>query len=109
MNKQSNLKHARKMVLVSYEDNYDVETYDSETNIKTPRRALHELNKQMKNILNKRSVDNRKKLFYHNQLLRKYMFLKNQLKKEKEDLNKLINVLKNPKASIFHHHHHHRQ
>lgn len=101
MNKQSDMKHARKMVLVPYKDDYDIETYDHESKIKTPREALHDLNIHMKNILSKRSLPNRKKIFLHNQLLRKYMFLKDQLKKEKEeDVNRLIEVIRKPKHRV---------
>lgn len=101
MNKHNDLKYARKMVLVPYkeEDQY-LETYEDD--IKTDKGMMKNLNMNMKNILNNKSLSDREKLFIHNQLLRKYLFVKEKAEKEKkEDVKKLIEAIRKPPQFSF--------
>lgn len=107
----NNLKHARKMVLVPYND----VAASSEVMRTTPSTAavgasdiseyykpksrdgmLQDLNVHMENILENRALSDQKKIFLHNQMMRKYQFIKDKLENERHDaVDKLVKVLGN--------------
>ena len=96
MEHKSELKHARKMVLIPYEENHDSKNVDN-ADIKSTKGLLQDLNIRMNKVLNNRSLPAQQKIFLYNQLHRKYMFIKSVLDKEKnEQVNKLIEVIKKP-------------
>lgn len=94
-NKKNNLSHTQKMILVPYDEYREPDGHSDESNITSHQGILRDLNVRMRNALRDRSLSDQKKIFVYNQLLRKYLFIKDELKKsKKDDLNKLLNVLR---------------
>lgn len=95
---ESDLKYSRKMVLIPYNENHEKEVADVDTFFESgSEKLLRALDIRMRNVLQNKRINDQKKMFLHNQLMRQYLFIKKEIKKEKgEELRNLIDAVRKP-------------